>query len=63
MLRKAVIEHFGTQKKAAEVLGITKSAVNQWRRELIPEHWAARLHALTHGELRYDPSQYDRKRS
>ena len=59
MDKAAVRAHFGTLQAIAEALGITKSAVSQWP-DLVPELWAYKLHAITHGAIAFDPQRYAR---
>ena len=56
-----VIAHYGTEHKAAEALNITRQAVNYWSASggRVPELQAIKLHRLTRGRLRYDPSAYE----
>lgn len=42
---------------AGRALGIGRAAVNKWP-PLVPRPWAAELHILTRGKLRYDPNDY-----
>lgn len=51
-----VLEYFGGVSKAANALGITRSAVSQWD-ETIPESSAYKLESLTGGQLKADPTQ------
>lgn len=51
-----VLEYFGGVSKAANALGITRSAVSQWD-ETIPESSAYKLESLTGGKLKACPSQ------
>ena len=57
MKTQEVIRHFGSQAAVARALGITSSAVNQWR-ETVPLATAARLEKITGGELVLDVDQY-----
>ncbi len=57
MKTKEVIRHFGSQAAVARALGITSSAVTQWR-ETVPLATAARLEKMTSGELVLDVDQY-----
>lgn len=57
MKTQEVIRHFGSQAAVARALGITSSAVNQWR-EVVPLATAARLEKITKGELVLDVDQY-----
>ncbi|SMB46680.1 Regulatory protein cro (Antirepressor) [Serratia proteamaculans] len=57
MLKKDVVKHFTTQKEVARFLGLSDSAVSQWK-EVIPEKDAHRLHKGTKGVLRFNPSLY-----
>jgi hypothetical protein len=57
MKKSKVIEFFGSGRKAAQALGISHQAVYAWP-ETIPERMAYRVHALTRGKLKADPSAY-----
>ncbi|HSA48446.1 MAG TPA: Cro/CI family transcriptional regulator [Candidatus Competibacteraceae bacterium] len=57
MKTQEVIRHFGSQAAVARALGITSSAVNQWR-EVVPLATAARLEKITQGALVLDVDQY-----
>jgi DNA-binding transcriptional regulator YdaS (Cro superfamily) len=57
MLKEAVIEHFSSQHAIAVVLGLSDSAVSQWK-EIIPEKAAMKLSILTKGKLKYLDSFY-----
>jgi hypothetical protein len=59
MFKTDVIAHFGGVIATAKFLGITRSAVAQWR-AVIPERSAWRLQSLTNGSLRVDPHLYVR---
>lgn len=57
MLKKDVVKHFVTQKEVARFLGLSDSAISQWK-EVIPEKDAHRLHQGTQGILKFDPVLY-----
>lgn len=58
MLKADVIAHFdGSPVKVARALGLTRSAVNQWR-DRVPLDKALRLQALTNGALSVDMDAY-----
>ena len=57
MLKRDVKDHFGTYAAAADVLGITKSAISQWP-ETVPELWAYKIQAITRGRLKINPLTY-----
>lgn len=57
MLTKDVESYFGNLRKAAEAIGITKSASYAWG-PLVPPLSAALFEKVTQGKLRFDPSQY-----
>jgi DNA-binding transcriptional regulator YdaS (Cro superfamily) len=59
MRKGDVIQHFGSQTKAALALGVTKSAVSQWG-EIIPEGMAYKIQVITRGKLRVDPALYEK---
>ncbi len=59
MRKQTVLDHFKTRTAIARALGITKSAVSQWKEELIPEHHAYRLQRITRRKLKVDPSMYE----
>lgn len=56
MNKKDVIRHFGTATKAANALGLTKSAVSQWP-EKIPQRRAYEIERVTKGELKAEFTQ------
>lgn len=60
MLKKDVIEYFGSQQKIADAIGYTKGAISQWP-ERVPEKAASRLSVITGGELKYDIKDYPPK--
>lgn len=60
MLKASAIEHYGSERKVADALGITRSAVNQWGAK-IPPLSAMRLDQLTDGALKFDPDDYTGK--
>ena len=47
------VEHFGSQAKVAEALGISESAVSKWKERggIIPIKVALKLVDMTRGEL------------
>ncbi|MFM1711879.1 Cro/CI family transcriptional regulator [Aeromonas salmonicida] len=55
MKKNDVLEYFGGVSKAANALGITRSAVSQWD-EIIPESSAYKIESLTGGKLKAEPS-------
>jgi len=57
MYKFAVVEYYGSQTKTAQALGITKSAVSQWK-HIIPQGMAYKAQAITGGRLLVDPSIY-----
>ena len=57
MLKQSVKEFYGTYSKAADLLGLSRSAISNWD-DLIPEASALKLHFLTDGQLKYDPALY-----
>lgn len=57
MFKKDVISHFGTLETVANILGISVSAVSQWK-EIIPEKNAYRLQELTNGQLKINRELY-----
>lgn len=57
MKKNDVISHFGTMTKAAEALGLTKSAISQWPDE-IPQLRAFEIERLTGGKLKAEFNHY-----
>lgn len=57
MNKTAVIEFFGSQRKAAEALGITTQAISMWK-DPIPEGVAYKVQVMSMGRLRVDPANY-----
>ena len=58
MLTADVISHFKTRTEVAKQLEISVQAVSQWG-DIVPPNQAQRLHVLTDGGLKYDPSDYE----
>ena len=58
MLTRDVIAHFGSHAEVARTLNLTRAAVYAWG-ERVPPLRAAKLHQLTRGRLRFDPSDYE----
>ncbi|HHQ6628322.1 hypothetical protein BFS14_01955 [Serratia fonticola] len=52
MLKEKATEHFGSQHAIAIALGVSDSAVSQWK-EVIPERAAMKLSLITKGKLKY----------
>ncbi|CAH3441023.1 Cro/CI family transcriptional regulator [Phytobacter diazotrophicus] len=59
MLKKDVVQHFGSQRAIAKALGLSESAVSQWR-DVIPEKDAFKIEKMTSGVLRREPELYHR---
>jgi DNA-binding transcriptional regulator YdaS (Cro superfamily) len=59
MLKKDVVQHFGSQRAIAKALGLSESAISQWR-DVIPEKDAFKIEKMTSGALRLEPSFYHR---
>jgi len=57
MKKENVIKHFKSVQAVAVALGVSHSAVSQWK-AIIPEKNALRLSQLTNGKLSYDESLY-----
>lgn len=57
MLKIKAIEHFSSQHEIALALGLSDSAVSQWK-DLIPEKAALKLSLITGGVLKYQPDLY-----
>jgi len=57
MLKKAAVDHFGSQSALARALGITKGAVHLWGK-VIPEGRAYQIESVTKRALRVDPQLY-----
>ena len=57
MYKSDVLKHFKNGAAAGRALGVTKSAVSQWK-EVIPEAVAYRAQRVTRGKLKVDPSLY-----
>lgn len=58
MLKADVIAHFGNGQKVAIALGLTKSAISQWK-DLVPLDKALKLQAITGGVLSVDMAAYE----
>lgn len=46
-----VTEFFGSQKAAADVLGVTPMAFSQWKRRRVPVEVAVRIDSATNGAV------------
>ncbi|AOM39999.1 Cro/CI family transcriptional regulator [Xenorhabdus hominickii] len=57
MKKNEVLKHFNTVNSVAKAIGITSSAVSQWR-EIIPERAALRIEKITNGTLKYSAEMY-----
>lgn len=58
---KDAVAHYGSMKVLAGKLNVYPSAVYNWKSRhngRVPEIHARRLHELTRGRLRFDPSEY-----
>ncbi|MCK3654258.1 hypothetical protein A4G19_13150 [Pasteurellaceae bacterium Macca] len=62
MYKKEVIAYFGSLGEVAKALGVSSSAVSQWR-EVIPEKNAYRLQILTENKLQVDERLYRQAKS
>lgn len=61
MNKQDVVAHFGgTDAATAKALGITRSAVWQWK-DVVPERIAWKVQFMTGGVLRVDPSVYEKR--
>ncbi|WP_420241376.1 Cro/CI family transcriptional regulator [Atlantibacter hermannii] len=58
MYKKDVVQHFGSQRAVARALGLSESAVSQWK-SVIPENDAFKLEAITSGALKRNPDLYN----
>lgn len=59
MFKKDVLAHFGSGVAVARALGVTKSAVSQWKRT-VPLQNALHLQLITNGALTVDMALYQR---
>lgn len=57
MLKKDVIDYFGSIRKTAEFLGVSTQRVYQWP-DVVPEGVAYKLHVLTGGKLEVKKEDY-----
>lgn len=57
MYKSDVLKFFKNGTAAARALGVTKSAVSQWK-PVIPEAVAYRAQRVTRGKLKVDPALY-----
>ncbi|WP_244895158.1 Cro/CI family transcriptional regulator [Neisseria dumasiana] len=57
MLTKDVIDFYGTKIAVARALGISPSAVTQWK-EIVPEKQAYRIQRMMGGKLKINPRLY-----
>lgn len=58
MDKLAAVNHFGTQQKLAEALGISQGSMSSWNPDRIPLARALQIEKLTKGKLRVDMSVY-----
>lgn len=61
MFKTDVIAHFGSPNAAAAAIGVTKSAVSQWK-ELIPRGIAYKVQVITGGKMQVNPTLYPPKK-
>ena len=59
MLKSDVLQFFGSKTAPAQALGISPSAVTQWK-EIVPEKQAYRIEKLSDGELKVNPALYQK---
>lgn len=59
MLKRDLINHFGTATAAARALGVSKSTVSLWK-EIVPWQYALLAEKQTDGALVFDPKSYDK---
>ncbi|MBS5835544.1 MULTISPECIES: Cro/CI family transcriptional regulator [Neisseria] len=59
MLKSDVLQFFGSKTATAQALGISPSAVTQWK-EIVPEKQAYRIEKLSDGELKVNPALYQK---
>lgn len=52
-----LIKHFGSTRAIQDALGVTKSAVSQWRAAGVPALRQYQIQALTKGKLRATPEK------
>lgn len=58
MLKADALKYFNDSKaELAKVAGVSTPSIYSWG-DVVPEARAARLHAVTGGELKYDPDFY-----
>jgi DNA-binding transcriptional regulator YdaS (Cro superfamily) len=60
MDKLAAVNHFGTQQKLAEALGISQGSMSSWNPDRIPLARALQIEKMTKGKLRVDMSLYQR---
>lgn len=61
MFKEAVIAHFGSPKAAAAAIGVTKSAVSQWK-PIVPRGIAYKVQVITGGVMQVNPTLYPPKK-
>jgi DNA-binding transcriptional regulator YdaS (Cro superfamily) len=62
MRKLTAVQHFGTQQKLAEKLGISQGSMSSWDPDRIPLARALQVEKLTRGKLRVDMALYQRAR-
>lgn len=60
MLIRDAIKHFGNKAKLAEALGVNRSAITNWKGDLVPKVRAYELERLTKGRLRFNNDLYQK---
>lgn len=59
MKYESVIEHYEKPAAVADALGLSVSAVCQWKEKgVVPFHSAHRLHEMTRGAIPLEPEHY-----
>jgi len=56
MNAKQVIKHYGSTRKAAEAIGVTYNAVQNWKSAGVPRSMQFELEVITGGKLKADRS-------
>lgn len=61
MLIRDAIKYFGSKAKLAEALGVNRSAISNWKGDLVPKVRAYELERLTKGKLRFNDALYQKQ--
>lgn len=59
MKRSVAIDYYGTAAELSRQVGVSKSAVSQWKKKgVVPSGVAYKIESMTGGALKVDPACY-----